>query len=165
MVEVHAPIHITRKSRCSNALKTRRSKVNLLLRKRMGPLNQVQQIAFTIREKHQAMPLRGRIGFHYEGNIFGFETLIGRVKILDGDGHVAQSGVIHLLRDSIVLCGDDFENRPIVGLYEIVSVVLIDLAKFQMVDVPLREVLRGGARNGHMLHAGEHCGRGHKARF
>ncbi len=162
MEDVQAPIHMIRKSRCSNALKTRRSKVNQLRRKRMGPLNQVQQIAHAIREKHDPVPLRRRIRFHHEGDIFGLEALIGRVEILDRDGHGAQSRMIHFLWGSGMFSGDDFENRPIGGLYEIISVVLIDLTKFQMVDVPLREVLGVGARNGHMLHAGEHCGRGHK---
>jgi hypothetical protein len=56
MLEMQAPIHSTRKSRYSNALKTRRSKP-VRLRERFRPADEVEDVAVEIGKEHQPVAM------------------------------------------------------------------------------------------------------------
>jgi hypothetical protein len=59
MLDVHAPIHMTRKSRYWNALKTLVSNRGFRSGERTFALDQMQNVSVAVTEEHQTVPLVG----------------------------------------------------------------------------------------------------------
>src|ERR1700730_9112459 len=94
MVEVQAPSHIMRKSGYSNALNMRRSTAARGLREGVGSLDEMEDVAIAVTEKHETVALV-YIRFGQELNSARSQLFVGRVEILDRDGEVANSRVFH----------------------------------------------------------------------
>src|SRR5580704_2428556 len=125
--EVHAPNHIKRKSRYVSALKTRWIKGNQLLRQRMGALNQVQDVAFAIREKHQAVAGGCGVRLSQKLHAATLQRRIGGIEVLNRNRHVAQAGIIHLLIAAVAFGGNDLEHGAVGSLNKIIALVVRNL--------------------------------------
>src|SRR5580704_9040466 len=89
--EVHAPNHIKRKSRYVSALKTRWIKGDQLLRQRVRALDQVQDVAFAVCEKHQPVAIGGGVRLSQKIHAASLQRCIGSIQILNRNRHVAQT--------------------------------------------------------------------------
>src|SRR5690242_3815529 len=113
MVEVQAPSHMMRKSRYSNALKTRR---NTLPPPGSGEgffaLDEMEDVAIAVGEEHEPVAL-DYIRFGQKLNPACSQLFMGGVKVGDGDGEVAKARVLHRLRGSLALRWDNLEQRAV----------------------------------------------------
>src|SRR5260370_40114111 len=97
MLEVHAPNHISRKSRYRNALKTRSIKcLASSLGQRPRALDQVQQVPVAIGEEHQSIPLI-HVRLASEAHAPDAQRRLGGLEVGDSQGQWAEAGAAHLL--------------------------------------------------------------------
>jgi len=128
MVDVHAPIHMIRKSRYSNALKTRRSTPPFGLWEGLGALDEMEDVAIAVTKKHESVALV-HVRFGQKLNPAGSQLLVCGIEIRYSDGEVANARIFHLLRASFPLRWDNLEHGAIGRAHKIIAVVFVINAK------------------------------------
>ena len=129
-----------------------------LLRQRLLPLQQVQNVPVAVGEEHQRVAaLLLRLG--QECDALAFQSLVNRVKIRHRDGQMPQPGGLH------VRCGgrralgfDDLNHRPVRCFHKrglAVGRLVVD-DEVQVLHVPASQLVRVGRRDGGMFNAFDH---------
>src|SRR5580658_7520644 len=126
----------------------------------------MEKIPVGVVEEHQAIGAQ-RERFVEKVHVEVLEMVVSLIEIVDGDREMADAGVLvvrHGLRGPRPFARNDFENRAIWRLYEIISRIGIVDIKPEMIDVPLREFFGIGRSDRRVLQALKHKQRLYRVR-
>ena len=104
-------------------------------------MNQMQDVAIGISEKHQAVTL---IIVRFSEELYAMLLELGMrgIEIIHLNCQMPDARIFHLLRGSRALRWDDFEHAPVGRFDEIIAIVREIDDEAEMVDVPVGELLR-----------------------
>jgi|SRR5579883_1122108 len=110
----------------------------------------MQNVAVAVGEKYETVALIVK-RLTEKIDVTALEFLGGVIEIGDADRQVADTGVFHLLGDALAGGGNDFEHGAVGGADKVVTVVGVVDAEIEVLDVPVRELLRVRRSDGGVL--------------